>query len=480
MHGAYVEIPPRATIDTGQTRLCYSGEWNQNLRRKNVSHIPHLNRREFLQSAAAGLTLLGVSRSATAISSGHTLLSTAGCGRATGYAEANKIVTWGDKTHAAWLDSESDGFRVRIRTLDHASGEWSDTVTVDEAFDNHGGPALTIDSEGYLHIAYYPHHHPMRYRRSLHPNDASAWTPYTEVGARATYPTLVCGPDDTLYLTHRGSSKEGPWWVDLHTKPKVRDEWTGPKRILQADEGGYAHFMEAMTWDWDAGVLHLSTRLYGGDPPRGHTVGYMKSMDGGDTWTKLDGTAIDLPATADTINIIEQARGGEGVGFRAGNIAIGPNRMPYIVCASYDALPMESWLATPDANNQWQRRYFRDALPSKFADWGVSTPGGLTFSENGKLYVVLQLTQPDDLKDTTIWGHPSNEIVLFESSDAGNSFTSRVLTTPNATRPRWLPSIERSTGHNRVQTAPALMYTDGGRGENNREILANDVYWVKL
>ena len=69
-------------------------------------------------------------------------LSAHGCGRATAYPQENKIVTLGDAVHVAWLDSVADGFRVRIRTLDRASGTWSETHTIGEAYDNHGGPAL--------------------------------------------------------------------------------------------------------------------------------------------------------------------------------------------------------------------------------------------------------------------------------------------------------------------------------------------------
>jgi hypothetical protein len=54
------------------------------------------------------------------------LLSDQGCRRATGYAEANKIVTHNDRTHVAWLDSPTEGFRVRVRTLDRTTGSlWS-------------------------------------------------------------------------------------------------------------------------------------------------------------------------------------------------------------------------------------------------------------------------------------------------------------------------------------------------------------------
>lgn len=410
----------------------------------------------------------------------HMLLSQHGCGRATGYAEANKIVTVAENTHVAWLDSEADGFRVKVRTLDRTTGDWSEAYTIDEAYDNHGGPALTVDSDGYLHIAYYPHHHPMRYRKSLRPNDASAWTDPVDVGARATYPTLVCGPDDTLYLTFRVSSKEEPWWVDLYTKPKDADQWQGPTRILQADEGGYAHFMEALAWSNSGKTLHLSTRMHGGDPPRGHTVGYMKSDDGGVTWTKGDGSPIALPATSHTIDVIAQERNGDGVGLRAGSIAIGPDDRPNVLFSSYDRFPMDTWIAAPDAAGHWQRTSLRPTLAGPWADWGVTMPGGLTFSENGRLYITLALIRPESLTDSHIWGHPSCEIAVFESEDNGKSLEFRAITDPDSTKPRWLPSLERPTGHNRVLGPPGLIYTDGGRGENNREILANDVYWAPL
>ena len=98
------------------------------------------------------------------------VLSERGCGRATAYEKSNKIVTIGDKTHVSWLDTEKGKFLVKIQTLDRGTGEWSAVYTVGQAFDNHGGPALTCDNSGYLHIVYYPHHHPFRYRRSVRTN----------------------------------------------------------------------------------------------------------------------------------------------------------------------------------------------------------------------------------------------------------------------------------------------------------------------
>jgi hypothetical protein len=409
----------------------------------------------------------------------HFLVSAEGCGRATGYAEANKIVTLGERTHIAWLDSPEEGFRVRLRTLNRSTGEWSPVHTLDEAYDNHGGPALTADSEGFLHIAYYPHHHAMRYRRSLRPNDITAWTEAEEIGVTASYPTLVCGPDDTLYLTCRESSKTSKWVSNLYTKQKG-GAWSGPRAILQADAMNYAHFMEALAWGADHKTLHLATRMYGGSPGRGHTIGYLRSSDFGETWTKWNGTPVALPIDSTTIDVVHQEREGEGVGLRAGSLAIAPNGKPYIVCSVMDTLPATAWLAYPGDDGTWRQRDVRAELPEAFADWSIATPGGLTFSENGTLYVVLTMMKPEDTESKSMWGNPTSEVLLLTSEDLGESFSATVLTDPDPATPRWLPSMERSTGFNRVTGAPGLMYTEGTRGEKNSELVSNNVRWVDL
>ena len=207
------------------------------------------------------------------------VLSTQGSGRATAYSEANKVVTFHGKTHASWLDATDEGFRVRIRTLDHGTGQWSDIYTIGDGFDNHGGPALTVDSQGYLHVAYYAHHHPMRCRKSLRPNDASEWTEYTEVGDKISYPTLVCGADDSLILTCRRSDKPEPWSCMLFTKP-ASGPWDSGRKLLLAKEPGYAQFMDAFAWSPDHKTLHMSFWFYGGDPGIGKTIGYLRSPDG--------------------------------------------------------------------------------------------------------------------------------------------------------------------------------------------------------
>ena len=152
---------------------------------------------------AALCLVVGMPLSAAAI--GMTpcrVLSTNGSDRATRLVQANKIVTYEGKTHVAWLDWLADS---KISTFDINSGLWSPTTTIGTGQDNHGGPALAVDSNGYLHTIFGPHAGPFQYKVSAQPNNSSSWNAQPGFAPSATYPSFVIDANDTLHLTYRGS-----------------------------------------------------------------------------------------------------------------------------------------------------------------------------------------------------------------------------------------------------------------------------------
>jgi len=413
------------------------------------------------------------------------VLSTEGCGRATGYAEANKIVTWQGKTHAAWLDSPDEGFRVRIATLDHATGTWSPATTVGEAFDNHGGPALTVDSQGYLHIVYFPHHHAMRYRRSVRPNDASAWGEEILFGANLTYPTLVCGAEDTLYLTarrsYRGKARSRPWEVELWKKRKGKP-WKNQGAILRSRHAGYAHFQESLAWGPDHRTLHLSCRIHEKSDKKAYgriqTVAYMVSRDSGETWEMSDGKPINVPASVDEIEVLE--RGGVDFerGLRSGALAVDEAGVPHLIYSIADGEePGRTVIAKPVGDGTWKKNGMEKFVPEKWEGWTMEMAGGLATTQEGVLVGVATVQKP--ASGEKAWGHASNEVVRFESRDEGKTFQFEVLSAVSKETSHWLPSIERATGHNRVTGRPGIIYTAGGPGSKNTELLRNGVQFVR-
>lgn len=414
----------------------------------------------------------------SAQTAGRFQLSSNGCGRATGYAEANKIVSRDDKTHVAWLDSVSEGFRVRIRTLDRPSGQWSPTYTLGEAFDNHGGPALTVDSRGFLHAVYYPHHHPFRYRRSKRPNDASEWEEEIRFGERCTYPTLVCGPDDTLYLTCRRSFSREPWQVELWRKPPDSD-WGGPIPIVRSRYPGYSHFQESLAWGPDHRLLHLACRFHENTDKNAYgrlqTVGYMASDDFGRSWRRSEGARIDTPVTAETIEVLASGGVDAGSGLRAGAIAVDAQGSPHVIYSISEGGRSETIIAALDGEARWHRRKLSPYLAEPWQDWQLAMTGGITFTPGGDAVVVATIQSAKSGEDT--WGHRTNEVVQLTSSDHGETFSFRLVSQPDQATSHWLPNIEKPTGHNVVPDQPGIIYTAGPPGEKNTDILSNGVWW---
>ena len=430
-----------------------------------------LKRLSFVTAGVASLQTHG-SMAATSAASDRPapfLLSSHGCGRATAYAETNKIVTLDGKTHVTWLDSVGDKFPVRIRELDRNTGSWSETYTVGNAFDNHGGPALTIDSQGYLHLVYYPHHHPFRYLRSTRPNDASQWEPEEQFGAKCTYPTLLCGPDDTLYLTCRESDTD-PWVVNLYTKsPGGAWEKVGP--LLRAQRTGYSHYQEALAWGPDFRTMHLSCRIYDGRKSR--VVGYLRSPDFGKSWQRYDGTPVELPATADTVTVVASEK--DMSDLRCANIAVDNDGKPYLLYCAASPPPSRAWIARPDESGVWQSLSLQEAAAGLPIAGGLILPGCMGFDTENRLHAAMSMINPP--REAKNWGHASNEVALIQSSDRGQSFSARLVTVPDPATSRWLPNLERPTGRNRV-VSPGLIYTSGPPGKTCSDLMSNEVYWV--
>lgn len=407
------------------------------------------------------------------------LVSSQGSGRATAYLESPKIITYDDRTHVAWLDSVEEGFRVRIRTLDRIAGTWSETYTLGEAQDNHGGPALTIDGEGYLHVLFYSHHHPFRYRRSLKPNDASAWTPFEEFGQNLTYPALVCASDGTLIMTARRSHENRPWELEMWEKSPGKP-WQRRSAILRSRHSEYAQFAASLAWGDDHSTLHLASRIY--ETPTSEsevpitTVVYLRSPDAGITWTLRNGTPVDIPATAETADVIASGRGNEGRVLNAGSIGVNPRGEPAVPYSVRVQDSSTAYLATPMTDGRWRHLALNPFLPPTWRDGDMFMHGGVSFGVSGDPTIAATVMHvPVDGID---WGHTTTELVLLSSSDGGKTFDGTVSSPADPEIPRWMPNLERPTGFNKMPPSPSLLYTEGVRGEGLGDVLSNNVWFV--
>ncbi len=407
------------------------------------------------------------------------LISSAGSGRATAYLESTKIITYADKTHVAWLDSDAEGFRVRIRTRDAVSGAWSPVWTIGEAANNHGGPALTVDRDGYLHVVYYAHHNPVRYRRSVRPNDASAWGPIETFGENLTYPALVAMEDGSLIFAARRSHDDRPWEVELWRR-SPDDGWKMMGPVVRSRFPGYAQFAASLAIG-PKGTLHMATRIFetrDGDTQMPiTTVGYLVSEDAGLTWRKANGENVGLPVTAETIDRIASAEATMGRVLSGGSMAVDAAGLPHLVYSERVQASSHGYIATPGDGIAWRHVELNPFLPEAARGYSLHFYGGLSFSSSGALMLVGTLMDigPEDLA----WGDPSMEVVVF-AEDKEGILAGRLLRPADASVPRWLPNIERVTGFNEVSGWPAIVYMEGERGAGLDDQLSNRVWWFDL
>jgi len=374
-----------------------------------------------------------------------TLLSDRGSTRATRYAGTNKIVTIDGKTHVSWLDSVSD---TMIATYDGASGRWGQPVKVGSGTDNHGGAALTCDSQGYLHIIFGPHGDvPFQHCRSARPNDAKEWIKKKGFGHHPTYPSAVCDNEDTLHVIYRGGLKQ-PLKLIYQQRPKD-GVWSKPRALAQAPARwkGYTHYHASITIAADQ-ALHVAYNIYYNGAAR--HAGHMMSRDRGAVWKLADGSPLDLPVTVESDAFF--ARTDEA--FKVTNIVCDSKGLPWISLADGRSK------AGPTIYHH-DGKAWRSFCPGRLTPSGISLDelgfqGSLTIDSQDKVYVALT-------QGTCVTGGTKGSVILLYSADRGERFRALDVFPPDLRLPHIGVSLERPTGHHSVK-APWLLFSTGEKG----------------
>ncbi|MGD9495473.1 MAG: BNR-4 repeat-containing protein [Armatimonadota bacterium] len=240
------------------------------------------------------------------------------------------------RTHIVWGEisgnpdgsgADERGVPTYVATYDHATGQLGATVLLGygpPVNDVHNVPAITMDSEGYLHVLIGAHGANFQYTRSLAPNDAYAgWTepePILRTDAvsegtdedgegRQTYISLVCDHNDTLHTAFRQWRAgvdpyfDGALYAALSVQHKPKDgPWSDAQPIVVPAVPGYSIYYHKLTVD-RVGALYLSYSYWTSDttyqdqfPERYHHRAVVVSRDGGQHW-KLAETADFMRGT---------------------------------------------------------------------------------------------------------------------------------------------------------------------------------------
>ena len=212
----------------------------------------------------------------------------------------NSVVSHQGQQYAAFYDSA--GYVVLAkRSLPAGAWQVKRTTLTGNIRDAHNVICIMVDGDGYLHISWDHHGHPLHYSRSVAPGSLELLPAMAMTGRdenRVTYPEFYKMPDgDLLFLYRSGASGQGNLVLNRYRlKEKT---WTRVQDVLLDGEGQRNAYWQA---DLDAqGTFHLSwVWRETGDVATNHDIGYARSRDGGLSWEKSTGAAYAMPIRAAT------------------------------------------------------------------------------------------------------------------------------------------------------------------------------------
>jgi len=209
----------------------------------------------------------------------------------------NSLVTYRDTQYIAYYNQDK---YVVLGKRKSGSSSWilKQTPFQGNTSDAHNSISIMVDGDGYLHVSWDHHGHPLRYAKSVSSGslELTSKLPMTGVDeGNVTYPEFYKMPGgDLLFFYRSGASGQGDLVLnryDLKTKTwqRLHDNLISGERERNAywqafvDHKGTIH----VSWVWRESANVASN----------HDLGYACSRDGGITWQKSTGETYAIPIT---------------------------------------------------------------------------------------------------------------------------------------------------------------------------------------
>lgn len=210
------------------------------------------------------------------------------------------LVSHGEFQFVGFYDDDG---RLMLGRREHGTDAWETVPTGYRAdvADAHNTVSLGVDGDGYLHVAWNHHNVPLHYVRSVAPHSLELGEREAMLGAdesRVTYPQFFPLPEgDLLFLYRDGGSGDGS--LVLNRYDRRERNWRRVQDRLIDGEGERSAYWD-LTVDV-SGTLHLAWNWRETpDVASNHDLAYARSSDGGQSWTRSDGSAYVMPITAST------------------------------------------------------------------------------------------------------------------------------------------------------------------------------------
>ncbi len=172
-------------------------------------------------------------------------------------------------------------------------------------YDAHNSISLSMDSNRLLKVAWDHHNTPLKFVSGLIkgvPRFGKMRSMTSLSESKVSYPEFYKLPGNRLLFLYRdGSSGNGNLVVKRYDGNK--QQWSDLHFNLISGEGKRNAYWQACVDD--KGTIHISwTWRETADVASNHDICYARSVDGGETWQRSDGTPYELPITQSTAEYV--------------------------------------------------------------------------------------------------------------------------------------------------------------------------------
>ena len=393
------------------------------------------------------------------------------------------------KTHFAY--GKNDGispftewktYQVWVKALNHDTQVWTDTF-VGYQKDNHGVPEMTIDSLGYMHIAYGPHgYETLRYRKSTNPNDSTAWgteeqISYTRSAARITvdkygqgvehegptYPVMRVDSVGTVHIVCSGSD------AVLYTRKPSGGAWAAWSELYWSTRH-YCRYNISFNIGSDDN-LHIITddevfEYWSSLPPSGewYTIEneswYLKSTDNGVTWD----AAVKIWELAD------------GPVRNLGSLEFDENGNIHTIGWSSDGANHHKIYHIYHDGAAWNK------VAIELAGKSLNEQAVLTIDPNGNLFI---FTHAWDSPDVRLLPETRDNYLIHSPPPDVNydySYTVEKITEGGDYSPylHWTKTMQRNARYAPLDGSSFYIMFDVGEAGTNTDTIVNDCYIAEI
>jgi hypothetical protein len=212
----------------------------------------------------------------------------------------NSVVSHEGYQYVAYYDSAANVVLAK-RKLGKRKWEIRKTQYTGNVLDAHNVISIMVDGDGYLHMAWDHHGHPLHYCRSIAPGSLQMGEWETMIGSgedKVTYTEFYRMPSGDLVFAYRdGSSGNGN--LTLNRYDLRSRKWRRLHDTLIDGEGSRNAYWQIHVGS--SGSIHLSwVWREHFNVETNHDMCYAVSRDGGETWQTSNGEKYALPITRQT------------------------------------------------------------------------------------------------------------------------------------------------------------------------------------